>query len=38
MIKIEYHVSFVSIDTLKPYPEISFDFLPNHMEIVASTN
>jgi hypothetical protein len=38
MIRNEYHVSFVSIDTLKPHPEISFDFFPDHVEIVALTN
>lgn len=38
MIKNENYVSFISIDTLKPHPEISFDFLPDHVEIVALTN
>jgi len=37
-IKNTYHVSFVSTDTLKLHPEISFDFLLDHTEIVASTN
>ena len=34
----EYHASFVSIDTSKPHLEMSIDFLPNYIEIVASTN
>jgi hypothetical protein len=38
MIRNEYHVSFVSINTPKPHPEISFDFLPDHVEIMALTN
>jgi hypothetical protein len=38
MIRNEYHVSFILTDTLKPHPEISFDFLSNHVKIVASTN
>jgi len=38
MIRNEYHVSFVSINTLKPHPEISFDFFPDHVKIVALIN
>jgi len=38
MIKNENHVSFISINTLKPHPEMSFDFHPDHVEIVALTN
>jgi len=38
MIKNEYHISFVSIDTSKPHPEMSFDFIPDHVEILTSTN
>jgi len=38
IIRNEYHVSFVSIDILKPHPEMSFHFLPDHVEIVASIN
>jgi hypothetical protein len=38
MMKNEYYVSFVSIDTQKPHPEMSFYFLPDHVEIMVSTN
>jgi len=38
MIRNEYQVSFISINTIKPHPEMSFEFLPDHVEIVASTN
>ena len=34
----EYHVSFILIDTPKPQPEISFNFLPDHVKIVVSMN
>jgi hypothetical protein len=29
---------FISTDTLKTHTQISFDFLPEHAEIVSSTN
>jgi hypothetical protein len=38
MIRNEYHIFFVLTNTSKPFPEISFDFLPNNMEIVALIN
>jgi hypothetical protein len=38
MIRNEYHVFFILIDTSKPQPKISFNFLPDHEEIVVSTN
>jgi len=38
MIRNEYQISFVSTDTLKTHTQISFDFLPEHVEIVSSTN
>ena len=38
MIKNGYHVSFVYTDVLKPHPKISFDFLPDHIEMMSSTN
>ncbi|KAB5519322.1 hypothetical protein DKX38_023641 [Salix brachista] len=33
-----FYSSFVSIDTWKPYPELSLNFLPDRVEIQASTN
>jgi len=38
MIRNKFYSSFVSVDTLKPYPKLSLNFLPASIEIVASTN
>jgi hypothetical protein len=38
MIRNKYQVSFVSTDAVKTHMQIPFDFLPEHVEIVSSTN
>jgi F-box interacting protein len=38
MIKNKYQVPFVSTDAVKTHMQIPFDFLPEHVEIVSSTN
>jgi len=38
MIRNEYQVSFVSTNALRTHTKTPFDFLPEHVEIVSSTN
>lgn len=38
MIKKQNHVLFLSIDTLKLYYVMSFDFLIDHVKIITSRN
>jgi len=38
MIRKEYQFSFVSTNGLNTHTQIPFDFLPDHVEIVSSTN